>query len=194
MPVVASAATGAAPSTDVRRRECAIAVKEEKIEMEGEITEALRNRMFRLKLDNGHEMIGYTAGTDEAVPDPDAPRRPRAGRAVPVRPRPRPHRLPAPVARRTRWPTESNSCRPSSRACSPCTSRRSPTASGPSSCSSRSAAGGGPAARPTRPEPKVSAFLDFFDRAEQQELTDRTLEAGSVDELRDAFRRGLSCL
>ncbi len=41
---------------------CAIAVKEEKIEMEGEITEALRNRMFRLKLDNGHEMIGYTAG------------------------------------------------------------------------------------------------------------------------------------
>jgi translation initiation factor IF-1 len=45
-----------------RGRECAIAVKEEKIEMEGEITEALRNRMFRLKLDNGHEMIGYTAG------------------------------------------------------------------------------------------------------------------------------------
>ncbi|MGZ5359950.1 MAG: translation initiation factor IF-1 [Solirubrobacterales bacterium] len=36
--------------------------KEEKIEMEGEITEALRNRMFRLKLDNGHERIGYTAG------------------------------------------------------------------------------------------------------------------------------------
>ncbi len=45
-----------------RERSCAIAVKEEKIEMEGEITEALRNRMFRLKLDNGHEMIGYTAG------------------------------------------------------------------------------------------------------------------------------------
>jgi len=39
---------------------CAIAVKEEKIEMEGEITESLRNRMFRLTLDNGHEMIGYT--------------------------------------------------------------------------------------------------------------------------------------
>jgi translation initiation factor IF-1 len=30
--------------------------------MEGEITEALRNRMFRIVLDNGHEMIGYTAG------------------------------------------------------------------------------------------------------------------------------------
>ena len=30
--------------------------------MEGEIIEALRNRMFRLRLDNGHVMIGYTAG------------------------------------------------------------------------------------------------------------------------------------
>jgi translation initiation factor IF-1 len=45
---------------DTRRR--AIAVKEEKLEMEGEITESLRNRMFRITLDNGHEMIGYTAG------------------------------------------------------------------------------------------------------------------------------------
>ena len=43
-------------------RSCAIAVKEEKIELEGEITEALRNRMFRVTLDNGHEMIGYTSG------------------------------------------------------------------------------------------------------------------------------------
>ena len=43
-------------------RSLRIAVKEEKLEMEGEIIEALRNRMFRLKLDNGHEMIGYTAG------------------------------------------------------------------------------------------------------------------------------------
>jgi translation initiation factor IF-1 len=46
----------------VRRTEAAIAVKEEKIEMEGEITESLRNRMFRIRLDNGHQMIGYTAG------------------------------------------------------------------------------------------------------------------------------------
>ena len=30
--------------------------------MEGEIIETLRNRMFRLRLDNGHEMIGYTSG------------------------------------------------------------------------------------------------------------------------------------
>ena len=49
-----------------------------------------------------------------------------------------------------------------------------------------------PGARPSRPEPKISAFLDFFDRAEQQELTDRTLAGGSVDELRLAFRERLS--
>jgi translation initiation factor IF-1 len=36
--------------------------REEKVEMEGEIIESLRNRMFRIRLDNGHEMIGYTAG------------------------------------------------------------------------------------------------------------------------------------
>jgi translation initiation factor IF-1 len=36
--------------------------KEEKLEMEGEVVEALRGRMFRVLLDNGHETIGYTAG------------------------------------------------------------------------------------------------------------------------------------
>ena len=30
--------------------------------MEGEIIETLRNRMFRVRLDNGHELLGYTAG------------------------------------------------------------------------------------------------------------------------------------
>ena len=46
----------------LRKGARAIAVKEEKIEMEGEILESLRSGMFRLVLDNGHEMIGYTAG------------------------------------------------------------------------------------------------------------------------------------
>ena len=36
--------------------------KEQKIEFEGEIVEALRNRLFRVRLDNGHEALGYTAG------------------------------------------------------------------------------------------------------------------------------------
>jgi hypothetical protein len=49
-----------------------------------------------------------------------------------------------------------------------------------------------PGARPTRPEPSVSAFLNLFDRAEQEELTDRTLAGGSVDELRRVFRERLS--
>ena len=39
-----------------------IATKEEKIEFEGEIIEALRNSMFRIALDNGHEALGYTSG------------------------------------------------------------------------------------------------------------------------------------
>lgn len=51
-----------------------------------------------------------------------------------------------------------------------------------------------PGRRPARPEAKIAAFLDLFDRAEQEELTYRTLETGTVDELRDAFRRGLACL
>ena len=34
----------------------------EKVEFEGEVTEALRGRMFRIQLDNGHETLGYTSG------------------------------------------------------------------------------------------------------------------------------------
>ena len=44
------------------KREAPIPAKEEKIEMEGEVVEALRNRMFRIALDNGHETLAYTAG------------------------------------------------------------------------------------------------------------------------------------
>ena len=36
--------------------------KEEKIEMEGEITEALPNTMFRVKLDNDHDVLGHISG------------------------------------------------------------------------------------------------------------------------------------
>jgi translation initiation factor IF-1 len=37
-------------------------VKEEKVELEGKIVDALGGGMFRLELDNGHEAIGYTSG------------------------------------------------------------------------------------------------------------------------------------
>jgi translation initiation factor IF-1 len=30
--------------------------------MEGEVIEAFRNGQFRIALDNGHELLGYTAG------------------------------------------------------------------------------------------------------------------------------------
>jgi translation initiation factor IF-1 len=39
-----------------------IAEKEEKIEFQGEIIESLGNRMFRIRLDNGHELLGYSSG------------------------------------------------------------------------------------------------------------------------------------
>jgi translation initiation factor IF-1 len=43
-------------------RGAVIKEKEEKIELEGQVTEALRGRMFRIQLDNGHETLGYLAG------------------------------------------------------------------------------------------------------------------------------------
>jgi len=46
----------------VQSKESAIAEKEEKLEFEGEVIEALRSGMFRIALDNGHETLGYTAG------------------------------------------------------------------------------------------------------------------------------------
>ena len=36
--------------------------KEEKIEMEGEMVEALPNTMFKVKLDNDHEVLGHISG------------------------------------------------------------------------------------------------------------------------------------
>jgi len=35
---------------------------DEKVEFEGEVTEALRNGVFRVTLDNGHEALGYASG------------------------------------------------------------------------------------------------------------------------------------
>ena len=36
--------------------------KEDKVELEGEIMEALPNAMFKVKLDNDHEVLGHVAG------------------------------------------------------------------------------------------------------------------------------------
>jgi translation initiation factor IF-1 len=40
----------------------AVGEADEKIEFEGEVMEALRGRMFRIQLDNGHEALGYMGG------------------------------------------------------------------------------------------------------------------------------------
>jgi translation initiation factor IF-1 len=45
-----------------RARETRAIGGEEKIEMEGEVLEAFPSGMFRVGLDNGHELIAYTAG------------------------------------------------------------------------------------------------------------------------------------
>jgi translation initiation factor IF-1 len=39
-----------------------VGAADEKIEFEGEVMEALRGRMFRIRLDNGHEALGYVGG------------------------------------------------------------------------------------------------------------------------------------
>lgn len=39
-----------------------LAVKEEGIALDGEVTEALPNAMFRITLDNGHEVLGHLGG------------------------------------------------------------------------------------------------------------------------------------
>jgi hypothetical protein len=49
-----------------------------------------------------------------------------------------------------------------------------------------------PGRRPMRPDPMVTAFLELFDRAEQQELAYHALPAGSLEELRQVFRERLS--
>ena len=39
-----------------------MAVKEEKIEVEGEVVEALPSTMFRVQLDNGHKVLAHISG------------------------------------------------------------------------------------------------------------------------------------
>jgi translation initiation factor IF-1 len=43
-------------------RRPAIADREEKIELEGEVVESFRSGMYKVALDNGHETLAYTAG------------------------------------------------------------------------------------------------------------------------------------
>ena len=44
------------------RKECIQLLKQDVIELEGEILEALPNAMFKIKLENGHEILGHISG------------------------------------------------------------------------------------------------------------------------------------
>jgi translation initiation factor IF-1 len=48
--------------TGVSPREGRVAVKEEKIEVEGEVVEALPSTMFRVQLDEGHTVLAAISG------------------------------------------------------------------------------------------------------------------------------------
>jgi translation initiation factor IF-1 len=37
-------------------------VKEDKIQVEGEVLDTLPNAMFKVRLDNGHQVLGHLAG------------------------------------------------------------------------------------------------------------------------------------
>ena len=50
-----------------------VAEKEQKIELDGEVVEALRNGYFRIALDGGHETLGYTAGRCGATASVSSP-------------------------------------------------------------------------------------------------------------------------
>ena len=41
---------------------CTAVAKEDKVEFEGEVIEALPNAMFRVKLDNDHTILAHTSG------------------------------------------------------------------------------------------------------------------------------------
>ena len=67
--------------------------KEEKIEMEGEILEALPNTMFKVQLDNGHEVLGHISGKMRQPLHPHPAGGPGQDRALALRPGSRPHHL-----------------------------------------------------------------------------------------------------
>ena len=85
--------------------------KEEKIEMEGEIVEALPNTMFKVQLDNGHEVLGHISGKMRRHYIRILPGRPGQDRIVSVRPRPGADHLPVQV-RRARNSVAAECCNP----------------------------------------------------------------------------------
>ena len=71
--------------------------KEDKVEFEGEVIEALPNAMFRVKLDNEHIVLGHVAGKMRRFRIRILPGDRVRVRALSVRPGPRADRLPPPL-------------------------------------------------------------------------------------------------
>lgn len=46
----------------IHKRKPGLMAKEELLEMRGKVVELLPNAMFRVELENGHEVLGHTAG------------------------------------------------------------------------------------------------------------------------------------
>ena len=84
----------------------AIATKEEKLELEGEVVEAFPNGMFKVTLDTGPGGARLHGRQDAPLPHQDLPGRPRQGRGLPVRPDARPDRLPVPLGEQAPEPLE----------------------------------------------------------------------------------------
>ena len=82
----------------------AFMAKEEKVELEGEVVEALPNAMFRVELDNGHTVLGHVAGKMRRFRIRILPGDRVRVELSPLRPRPRAHRLPPQVGACGRGP------------------------------------------------------------------------------------------
>ena len=72
--------------------------KEGVIEIEGTVVEALPNAMFRVELTNGHKVLAHISGKMRQHYIRILPEDRVVVELSPVRPHPRPHRLPLQVA------------------------------------------------------------------------------------------------
>jgi translation initiation factor IF-1 len=76
-----------------------MAKKDGVIEIEGTIVEALPNAMFRVELTNGHKVLAHISGKMRQHYIRILPEDRVVVELSPVRPHPRPHRLPLPLSR-----------------------------------------------------------------------------------------------
>ena len=79
------------------------------IEIEGTVVEALPNAMFRVELSNGHKVLAHISGKMRQHYIRILPEDRVVVELIPVRPHPRPHRLPLPLSKRAASPRSHHS-------------------------------------------------------------------------------------